>query len=118
MVEVRQQHHTWAPWLELDGAAIPLNSAIRKFQKEHTQYLAEALEQPLLLPKDMAALRHVRQPDLFMSMKRDLALVSFPACLTEGVFSLFPFLSFFLFFIFLFFIIFLTYSLVVYMQAI
>ena len=48
-----------------------------------------------------------------MSMKRDLALVSFPACLTEGVFSLFPFLSFFLFFI-----IFLTYSLVVYMQAI
>ena len=113
MVEVRQQHHTWAPWLELDGAAIPLNSAIRKFQKGHAQYLAGALEQPLILPKDMAALRHVRQPNLFMSMKRDLALVSFPACLTEGVFSLFPFLSFFLFFI-----IFLTYSLVVYMQAI
>ena len=66
--------------------------------------MADALEQPLLLLKDMATLRHVRQPDLFIFLKRDLALVSFLACLTEGVFS--------------FSIFFLTYSLVVYIQAI
>ena len=39
-------------------------------------YFAQALKQPLLLPKDMEALRRMRQPDLFMSLKRDLAMVS------------------------------------------
>ena len=39
-------------------------------------YFAQALEQPLLLPKDMEALRRMRPPDLFMSLKRDLAMVS------------------------------------------
>ena len=48
------------PWLELDAAGIPRNSFIRVFQKEHAYYLAEALQQPLLLPKDMAALKHMR----------------------------------------------------------
>lgn len=39
--------------------------------------MAEALERPLLLPKVMDALKKMRQSDLFMSLKRDLALVSF-----------------------------------------
>ena len=39
-------------------------------------YLAQALEQPLLLPKDMDVFRRMRQPNLFMSLKRDLAMVS------------------------------------------
>ena len=39
--------------------------------------MADALEWPLLLPKDMDALKNMRQQDLFMSLKRDLALVSF-----------------------------------------
>ena len=30
----------------------------------------------LLLPRDMEFIRHIRQPDLFMSLKRDLAMVS------------------------------------------
>ena len=34
--------------------------------------MVEALEQPLLLLKDMVALKHMRQPDLFMSLKMDL----------------------------------------------
>ena len=73
--KVRQQHHTWASRLELDGVAILWNSSIREFQKGHSSYVANALEQPLLLPKDMAVLRHMRQSNLFMSLKRDLALV-------------------------------------------
>ena len=48
-----------------------------------TYYLAEALKQPLLLPKDMAVLKNMRQPDLFLSLKRDLALVSSSVCLTD-----------------------------------
>ena len=73
--KVRQQHHTWASRLELDEATIPWNSSIREFQIGHSTYIVEALEQPLLLPKDMAALRHMRQPNLFISLKKDLAMV-------------------------------------------
>ena len=105
VAKVRQQLHTWALRLELDGVAISWNSTIREFQNGHAQYLPETLEQPLFLPKDTTALRHMRQLNLFMSLKRDLALVSFPTCLTEGVFS----------FSLLFYFLFLTYSLVVYM---
>ena len=75
VAEVRQQHYTWASRLELDEAAIPWNSSIREFQRGHSSYVAEALEQPLLLLKDMVVLRHMRQPDLFISLKRDQALV-------------------------------------------
>jgi len=31
MAEVRQQQHTWALRLELDGATIPWNSSMREF---------------------------------------------------------------------------------------
>ena len=48
--------------------------------------MAEALERPLLLPKDMDALKHMRQPKLFLSLKRDLALVSSPAYSTKNGF--------------------------------
>ena len=49
-----------------------------EFQKGHSTYIFEALEQPLLLPKDMEALRRMRQPNLFLSLKRDLAMISYP----------------------------------------
>ena len=74
--DVHQQQHTWAPRLELEGAPIPWNSSIREFQRGHSTYVAKVLEQPLLLPNDVEALRHVWQLDLFMSPKRDLAMVS------------------------------------------
>ena len=74
--EMRQQQHTWALLLELDGAAIPWNTSIKEYQRGRLVYIAEALEQSLLLPKGMEDLRHVRQLDLLMSLKRDLAMVS------------------------------------------
>ena len=58
--EMRQQQRTWAPQLELDGTPIPWNSSIREFQRGHSAYIAETLEQPLLLSKDMEALRRMR----------------------------------------------------------
>ena len=42
----------------------------------HSAYIAKVLEQPLLLPKDMDAVRKLKQQDLFMSLKRDLTMVS------------------------------------------
>ena len=66
----------WAPVIKMDGAYIPYDSMIRESSRGHSMYLAQALEQPLLLPKDMDVFRRIRQPNLFMSLKRDLAMVS------------------------------------------
>ena len=38
--------------------------------------MADAVEQALLLPEDMAALRSLRRHKVFFSLKRDLAVVS------------------------------------------
>ena len=74
--EVHRQRCTWALVIEMDEAPIPYDSTIRESSRGHATHLAQALEQPLLLPKDMEALKRTRQPDLFMSLKRDLAMVS------------------------------------------
>ena len=39
-------------------------------------HIAEVLEKPLLLPRDMEAYRRFNQQELFLSLKRDLAMVS------------------------------------------
>ena len=83
VVEVRPLNLAWNPQLELDGAVIPWNSSIKEFQRGNAHYIINALEQPFLLLKDMATLKNMRQQDLFLSLKRDLALVSFLTCLTD-----------------------------------
>ena len=75
--EVRQPKRTWAPRLKMEGAPIPYNALIWDAQRGHTNYLVQALQQPLLLPRDMESIRRTRQPDLFMSLKRDLTMVSY-----------------------------------------
>ena len=40
-------------------------------------YIAETLEQPLLLLKDMDRYRRFSQNDLFLSLKRDLTMVNY-----------------------------------------
>ena len=59
----------------MDGAPIPWDASVREFQKGRAGYIAEALEQPLLLPKDMDAYKRFIQNDLFLSLKRDLVMV-------------------------------------------
>ena len=49
--------HTWSPWLEVDEAPIPWNASGREFQRVRARRIVEALEQPLLLPRDMDAYR-------------------------------------------------------------
>ncbi|XP_075643050.1 uncharacterized protein LOC142614415 [Castanea sativa] len=72
--EVRPAPTTWSPDLRLDGAPISCQSSIRAVQQGHAHHLAEVLERPLLLPKDMETLEKMGQPQLFLSLKRDLAL--------------------------------------------
>ena len=40
-------------------------------------HITEALKQPPLFPKDMDGYRHFKQNDLFLSLKRDLAMVNY-----------------------------------------
>ena len=76
MAQVRRPTHIWSPKLEVDGVPIAWDSSIRHYHGGHAGHVAEALEQPLLLPKDMEAYRNFNQPKLFLSLKRDLAMVS------------------------------------------
>ena len=62
--------------IEMDGAPILYDSTIRESSRGHSMYLAQALKQPFLLPKDMETLKQMKQLDLFMSLKHDLAMVS------------------------------------------
>ena len=80
--QVRRSPRTWSPVLEVDGAPIAIDATLRHFRGGHAGLLAEALEQPLLLPQDMATYRSFNHPDLFLSLKRVLAIVSYSAHLS------------------------------------
>ena len=72
----RREQRIWSPRIELDGAPIPWDATLWESQREQASYLADALQQPLLLPRHMERLRKTRQPELFMSLKRDMAMVN------------------------------------------
>ena len=61
----------------MEGAPILYDASIWDAQRGHANYLAQALQQPLLLLRDMESIRRTRQPDLFMSLKRYLTMVSY-----------------------------------------
>ena len=62
--------------MEVDGAPFLEDASIRDFQRGIVGYVADAVEQSLLLPKDMADLRSMRQYEVSLRLKRDLAMVS------------------------------------------
>ena len=74
--QVRQPPQTWSPVLEVDGGPISMDASFRHFRGGHAGRMADALLQPLLIPSDLAAYRSFDYPDLLLSMKRDLAMVS------------------------------------------
>ncbi|XP_050268146.1 uncharacterized protein LOC126712740 [Quercus robur] len=76
LAEVRTSPRPWDPKLELDGLAIPYTASVREYNRGRAGYVAEVLEQPLLLPRDMEAYRRCTQSELFLSLKRDLALIT------------------------------------------
>ena len=66
----------WAPTLVLDGAPLLVDASIRNFQQGKSGYVADAVKQALLLPEDMVEWRSMRKHEVFLSLKRDFALVS------------------------------------------
>ena len=93
MAQVHHPTRTWLPKLEVDGVTITYDASFRHYRGGHASHIAEALEQPLFLPKDMEAYRNFNHPKLFLSLKRDLAMVS---CLNHHFTLILPcFLSFY-----------------------
>ena len=80
MAQVRRPTRTWSPKLEVNGAPIAWDASLRHYRGGHAGYVAEALEQLFLLPKDMDVYRNFSQQELFLSLKRDLAMVSGLIC--------------------------------------
>ena len=76
VAQARQSPRTWSPVLEVDGMPIAFDATLRHYCGGHAGPMAKALQQPLLLPQDMAAYKSFNHPDLFLSLKRDLAMVS------------------------------------------
>ena len=74
--QVRQPPQTWSPVLEVAGAPISMDASLRHFRGGHAGRMADALIQPLLLPTDLATYRNFDYPNLLLSIKRDLAMVS------------------------------------------
>ena len=72
---------------------IAYDATLRHYRGGHASLVAEVLEQPLLLPKDMDAYRNFNHPELFLSLKRDLAMVS--DCIHCFSFIHFHFLTFY-----------------------
>ena len=77
IAQVCRPTRTWSPKLEVDGVPIAYDASFRHYCGGHAGLVAEPLEQPLLFPKDMEAYRNFNHPELFLSLKRDLAMVSY-----------------------------------------
>ena len=76
MAQVRRPTRTWSPKLEVDGAPIAWDASFRHYCRGHAGHVTEALKHPLLLPKDIEAYRSFTHSEFFLSLKRDLAMVS------------------------------------------
>ena len=77
MAQVRRPTRTWSPKLEVDGVPIAWDASLRHYRGRHAGHLAKALKQPLILPKNMEAYRNFNHSKLFVSLKRDLAMVGY-----------------------------------------
>ena len=59
----------------LNGESLLANASIRNFQGGIAGYVVDAVEQALLLLEDIAELQGMRRHEVFLSLKRYLAMV-------------------------------------------
>ena len=62
------------------------NASLRDFRGGEGAYVADALERTLLLPTDMKELKNTRRQEVFLSMKRYLAMVRLLILVTPSIF--------------------------------
>lgn len=61
--------------MALDGAPLTSDSSTQDFDNRRAGYIANFVEQALLLPRDMTELCNLKKHEMFLSLKKDLALV-------------------------------------------
>ncbi|KAK9986691.1 hypothetical protein SO802_031642 [Lithocarpus litseifolius] len=67
---------TWTPTISLDGTPLPADALIRDFQQGRVGYMADAVEQALLLPGDTVNLRSMRKHEAVQSTHRAEEIVN------------------------------------------
>ena len=65
----------WLPTPMFGGEPLMDDASIRDFNRDIGCHVASALEQTLLLPKDMVELRGFRRSEIFLHTKRFLGMV-------------------------------------------
>ena len=92
VAQVRRPARTWSPVLEVDSMPIAYD-ATRHYRGGHAGLVAEVLEEPLLLPQDMEAYRSFNHPELFLSLKKDLVMVSDSVHFSSFIFTSLHFIA-------------------------
>ena len=93
VAQVRRPARNWSPVFEVDDMPIAYDATLRHYRGGHAGLVAETLEQPLLLPQDMEAYRSFNHPELFLSLKRDLAMVSDSVHFSSFIFTSLHFIA-------------------------
>ena len=65
----------WLPAPMLGGEPLRADASIREYNGGTGCHVASALEETLLLPRDMAELKKMKKDELFMNIKRHLGMV-------------------------------------------
>ena len=65
----------WLPAPMFDGEPLREDASLRDFNEGIGCHVASAMEEALLLPKDMSELRNIRKNEVFLNCKRYLGMV-------------------------------------------
>lgn len=81
--ERRSKVPVWNPTFDLDDSPLQEDASISDFDSGRAGYITNTVEQALLLPRDMDELRNLKKHELFLFVKRDLALATQAAHVAE-----------------------------------
>ena len=69
------ESQTWLPAPMLGDEPLRDDASLRDFNESIGCHVASALEEALLLPKDMTELRNIKKNEVFLNCKRYLGMV-------------------------------------------
>ena len=69
------ESQAWLPVPMLSGEPLREDASLRDFNEGIGCHVASAMEEALLLPKDMFELRNIRKNEVFLNCKRYLGMV-------------------------------------------
>ena len=86
-IDAQSALKAWLPAPILHGEPLMENASLRDFRGGEGAYVADALERTLLLPTDMKELKNMRRQEVFLNMKRYLAMVRLLILMTPSIFA-------------------------------